>query len=363
MERAGWMTFGGLAGLVIALADASTAAACSQPYPEPSEPCRSLQVIAPAEAFPLNLEGELRVALYTRDEWGSHAPAEDFALDVPLTVARRTTDGYEDVAYDLVDEPDLVPNARALRLRNPIPGEYVVSWGGESCETTPSPDGRGMLLRALTITEELPLPDELGVASSAGQELLSQTFSLGIDGTCEPITADAVLARNTIEVKLSDLAQPWAPVMQSALYVDGELFRGFAAASTESGVLSMTVDHICETDDPNLRDSRPNRLGEGRHEAYVVTRLGDLAEIQSSTTTFEIDCAGGGGGGGGAGGCSLAGAPPDSDLGWLLLTVGGSCLAIRRRGARRRGRAGSLGRFAARHVVAEHPADDANRRR
>ncbi len=272
------------------IALARSAGACSLPYEPPEPACTRITLVSPGTIFPQNLANELRVVAMAFN--GFAYSGIDFPQDAPLHVSRETASGWVDVPFTLTEEPHLVANARALHLASADPGRYVASWEGALCAQAASPDGRGTLIGELTLTEERPLPTSLGQPAARPREVVPRTFDLGIDADCSSITARATVARTPFELSLPEDVKPWAATLSVAIYIDGEIYRGFAQPDprvADTGVIDGAIERICTAD--AALDRQPKGPSEGEHELKLAARIGDLATIESAPTTLRISCA------------------------------------------------------------------------
>jgi hypothetical protein len=266
-----------------------------------------VHINTPAPVFPLNLAGEVRVR--TLDFDGAYSWEQlEFGLSLPLTVARVTATGYEPVPYSLEERADLLPNMRAIVLDDPQPGRYVVASEEHTCDGDPSPTGVGALIGEYEMTAELPVPTTLGAASWLGQSSVSAAIGVGIDGACEEITADALVARNTFTLDVAADVEPWMNVLSIVPLVDGEPHYGVTGSAALSGGTTFELDEICSSEDPSLSQT----LADGPHELRFVARTADPSlTFESTSVAFELRCADVGDPAteatDGAGGCSTVG--------------------------------------------------------
>jgi len=361
----GWaskLVFGSTVWAMAAMVSPSNAEACGPPAPEQFDPCETLWVYIPAPTFPVGLESQLRVRNDYIDEQGWHSGPSEDVLDLPepFVIERRTDAGFEDVAFELVDEPDLVGGARHIALEDPQAGDYRVVWSASTCSFEPeAEDGSGRVVSEFSMTPETDHPGALG-SLDVRWEVEDVVFHLGESGDCTPIESEATVGTAYIELPFSDAWLPWADSVSIAVYLDGELERGFAQVPTEqalAGTFTTSVQTLCATDDPELDNLFSFGPNSGSHTIELVARVGDFEPVFSDPVEYTVDCGSGPGqtpgedgddtddnddndgnddtddaGGGGldddqsetddpslGSGCSVGG--PPRTLGWILLIV------------------------------------------
>ena len=335
------------------------------------DPCETLWVYTPAPTFPVALESDLRVRNDYLNEYGWHSGPSEDVLDLPepIVIQRRTDTGFEAVAFELVEEPDLVDGARHIALEDPQAGDYRVIWPASTCAFEPeAEDGSGRIVGEFSMTPEVEHPGDLG-SIDVRWDVEEVVFHLGEGGDCTPIESEALVGTAYIDLPFPDAWLPWADSASVALYLDGELERGFAQVPTEqalAGMFSTSLQTLCATDDPELDGMFSFGPTAGTHTVELVARVGDFDPVFSAPAEYTVDCgevgpgqmpgeddgggdegdggdgddgggAGEGGGGGGldddsggsdASGCSVGGQAPAP--GWALLAV---LLVARRRRA------------------------------
>jgi hypothetical protein len=318
-----------------------SARACSPIYSAPGKSCIEIDLYTPSASFPLNLVDEIRVAQSSVDSNFSML-LETFELSAPLTIARQSGDGYVEVAFELVSEPDLVPGFRSVRLMDPMPGDYIVTSVDHTCSAMPSPIGEGALVGSFSLTASAAVPTVLGTATWEGQERSTRTFHVGggLGADCSVLLGRAiqgVLVNNTFRVPLADEVLPWTGVLETSIEVDGKEYSGFGAAGdSTTRELTVSIEHLCSADDPAFFDAYSNRLTEGKHTLKLIGRVGHFAPFESTEVAFEIDCSASGGSASGgsasgsaSGACSAAPGPRSAGNGpaWWAL---GATLLLRR---------------------------------
>lgn len=267
------------------------ARACSPPYnPHYDDPpCTFVNLYVPADAFPRQLERAIRIGTFDSVA-DVLSPQPTFDPDVQVFVHRLVGGAYQPVAFTLVDEPGLVPNAKHIQLADPVPGQYIVSSPQMTCPAESSPAGMGLLVGRFELEAEAPLPGALGVLRSRGVESVDRTYDVGVDGECRPVVVDVTQAEATFELQLAPQALPWSRVLDAAIYVDGASYIGFSRlAVSEQGLATVELARVCSTSDATNVPLTAGP-GPGTHSITVVARIDGLAEIESTPATFALAC-------------------------------------------------------------------------
>ena len=263
-------------------------AACSPPRDPESPPCLFVELWTPAQSFPRDLHGALRVGTF--DRVGQVlSPHATFDPDVEVAIHRAVADGYEPVAFTLVPQPGLVPNALHIELADPAPGEYVVSSPDVTCTADPSPTGTGFQVGAFELEPSVALPTALGSVRWLGVQMTTEVVDAA-DESCGTTEVTTRVARSTIELQLDDSALPWSDVIDTSIYVDGEVYRGFSRLPVSgAGVATFELTRTCASSRPDLVATH-DRFGPGAHTIRIGGKIEDLAAIDSDETTFELGC-------------------------------------------------------------------------
>ncbi|HSD87779.1 MAG TPA: hypothetical protein VLB44_09710 [Kofleriaceae bacterium] len=264
------------------------AQACGPPAPPPSEPaCEFVQLYIPADQFPRQLEGAIRIGTFDKQD-GVLFPQSTFDPNVQIFVHRATAAGYEPVAFQLVMQNGLVPNALHLQLADPAPGQYIISSPQMTCAADPSPAGTGLLVGSFELAPDAALPTSLGELHWAGEQTVEEGFRVGPDGACRYTDVTAGVTHSKLELRLAADALPWANVLDASIYVDGELYRGSSPLQSEQGVATIDLTRICSSSDPTLVATQPGF--DGMHTVKLVGRIEGLAVLDSTETTFSLGC-------------------------------------------------------------------------
>ena len=134
------------------------------------------------------------------DRYGNTlAPQDTFDPNVQIFVHRATASGYEPVAFELVDQPGLVPNARQILLADPVPGQYVVSSPQVTCVADPSPAGIGLHVGSFELEPAVSLPTSLGELHWLGEDSVAATYEAGPNATCQIIEIDLRVTHSRFE--------------------------------------------------------------------------------------------------------------------------------------------------------------------
>ena len=299
------------------------ARACGPTAPPPSEPaCELVQLYIPADQFPRQLEGGIRIGTFDKQD-GALLPQSTFDPNVQIFVHRVTAAGYEAVAFQLVQQAGLVPNALHLQLADPVAGQYIVSSPQMTCAADPSPTGTGLLVGSFELQPDAPLPTSLGQLRWAGEQTMEQTSSVGPDGACQYTDVTTQVTHSKLELRLAADALPWANVLEASIYVDGALYRGSSPLGSEQGVATVDLTRICSSSDPSLVATEAGF--DGMHTVKLVGRIEGLAVLDSTETTFSLGCDDGGWF---SGGCAVGG---DGRPSIVTLLAASLAIAARRR--------------------------------
>lgn len=269
----------------------SSARACSQVPPEPQQPCETIHLYQPAAEFPQNLEDRLRVAFAQFDSGGGrNTPPEDrFDELAPLVVQRQVDSAWEDVAFDLVAEEELVSGARHLQLTDPVPGSYRVVWSGSTCAEPEAEDGSGPVVASFTMTDRVDYPASLA-ALELDFAVLDQAYETPEDSLCETETVNAVVGRLEVIARLPDDWAPWVSSLTLALEVD-DVSRPVDGDSAFDGELSAHFDGLCHSDDPRAADFLNSwRPFAADHRVRLVGYLDDYEALVSDEALFTVPC-------------------------------------------------------------------------
>jgi hypothetical protein len=282
--------------------------ACGPPYdPHYNDPpCSFVKLWTPAESFPRDLGGSIRVGTFERS-YNSESSDPMFNPAADIAVHRASTGGYEAVAFTLAQQPGLVPNALQVVLADPQPGTYVVSTQYGTCDADPSPTGTGRLVGTFELEPSVALPAKLGNVTWLGTKSEQKVREVD-DGNCGTTEVTTREIRSTFELQLVGTAMPWSNVIDSSLHVDGALYWGYSRLNVnDAGVARFELSHVCSSSDIHAIRVDEDDLGPGPHSFKVVARIEDLAMIESNETSFELSCGDGDADGGGSpsiGGCS-----------------------------------------------------------
>jgi hypothetical protein len=264
------------------------ARACGPEAPPPSEPpCAFVELYIPAPQFPRQLEGAIRIGTFDQADGGLF-PQSTFDPNVQIFVHRLTATGYEPVAFQLVQQAGLVPNALHLQLADLVPGQYIVSSPQMTCAADPSPTGTGPLVGSFELEPDAPLPTSLGALQWAGEQSTEQTVKVGPDGACQFTDVTTRVMHSRLELQLGQDVLPWAKVVDTAVYVDGTLYHGYAPLSSEQGVATVDLTRTCSSSDPTQVATEPGF--DGLHTVKLVGMIEGLAVIESNEAQFSLSC-------------------------------------------------------------------------
>jgi len=295
------------------------ASAC-EPLPPPTlpEPCVNVRVYVPGSTFPLNL-ADTGVSVWTEsyDGTGYAMLPHDPALTV--VVARATDGGFE-----------IVPHTRdALRvlITDPVPGTYVIASAAQTCDAEPASFTEGSVRATFELTDEVPLPDELGAVAWLGRTLGPEVVYLGQDGECRDVTRIDWITHNRFELSLSDASAPWADALRFGIEIDGEQVHGFGEHEfVDPRTVAFDYAVTCPAGD---------EISPGKHTLRFLGKV-DGTVIASAPVDFTFSCRGAGASGswspgvGSAGGCSVrttGTAGPSGALALMVLLVLGASRA------------------------------------
>ena len=280
-----------LAACTVALGPRS-AEACSPLPPEPVEPCETLEVYVPAAEFPLGLHGAIRVRNESINSDGVHSGPDGDVLDLPepIVVERRDGSGWQSVAFELEDGPNLVDGARTIALADPRPGEYRVLWPSSTCGEPQSASGDA-IVGQFTLGQDVPFPDAFG-AVDVGWRVDDTTVDLGIGADCSREQTDATIGTTTISWEIPDAWLPWADASSVAMKLDGEIEYGFGDVTTdavEAGVYTLEMTSLCAGDESRLAN-RFKGPTSGTHTVQLVGTAEGQPELESEVAEYEVDC-------------------------------------------------------------------------
>lgn len=269
-----------------ALATPSPARACTPPPPAPQPPCETLSVSTNGRTMPVNAERHIAVRRLSRDEAGysSYQSVGEEGLEPPLVVERRELDAedFEAIDYTLADNGVVgLPD---------VPGEYRIVWPGSTCGELEAETGTGPVLSAVTLTEAVPLPTDLGTVT-ATWEVATHDVGLGENSLCEPVTEERLLGDLRVELSFADDALAWAGALTFEIHIDGERAASvgglYWVGPDYTGPLSHRVRQRCG---PTGGGARWEQRFLGEREISFVGRTARGEVIVSDTARLTLDC-------------------------------------------------------------------------